>query len=260
MVCFSTHEYRFAWKDRVKWVERLVYFYGAQYSVEHVSFPSTVHPKASTMIRDISMGELEGLLCSTSSEKDSKEDAKKEDEVVVHLGRRWIGSAQAAVFSAIPQSFLDDAKAISAVEQRLKTDKAFADEADATVGTWQIIGGCYENGHELYAHRVFEKPIDLATLHALFRVLLIRQMAPKIEKAFFDSHTKTYHILFRRRIVTLNLNGLDMGSDIDFDLDDGFVSSGSVFREPDWTAWTPHFQAWKSKGSPTTPILPPMQL
>lgn len=240
MVRFSTHEYRFDLKDGARWAERLVYFYGKNFEIESVSVPSDLHPKASTTFRDIKMSELSSII-----QKMKTADGK----MTVHLGRRWVGSAQAAVISSIPYEFAEDAKANSAVEERVKSDATFAKEVEETFKTWKQIVGCYENGHELLVKRSFSKAIDVPTLHMMFRFLLIRQKSPKIEKTFFDSRTNTYHILMHQQIVILDLGGIKMGDDIDFDIDDGFIN---------FPAWTPHFKVWKAKGFPLTPILPPI--
>lgn len=244
MVCFSTHEYRFAWKDRAAWVERLIFFYGSQFSIKEVSLPTVSKPNTS---KDVKMSELLSVLAKTyqqaGDEKTSSSAAGP--EVVVHLGRRWIGSAQAAVIPSIPLSFINDQVANLAVENRLTSDKDFSKEAEETLGTLQSILGCYENGYEMYISHLFTKPIDLATMHALFRVLLKRQ---NFEKAFFDKTTNTYYILIHGRIVELSLSGLKMGDDIDFDLDDGFIK---------FKAWNAtHFKSWTSHGSRPESVLP----
>jgi hypothetical protein len=158
MVQFSTHEYCFDLKDGEKWVERLVYFYGKDFKVENVCFPSDFHPKAQITMSGIKMGDLFSVIPKMKNVT---------GEMKVHLGRRWVGSAQSAVLSVLPSNFTDDVKANVKIEERLKSDDVFKKDADDIWAAWQSIINCYENGYEVYVNKTFPKPIDLPTLHDL---------------------------------------------------------------------------------------------
>jgi hypothetical protein len=248
MVCFSTHQYTIPGANGAAWADRLLYFYGPDVSVGYVLMPDMeIHS-------GVNMSQVAELLRTPAR-------TLAAGNIVVHLGRKWIGLTQASILPAIPKAWQEDKKQNNAADELFKNDAEFKALVESCKDTWVSITGCYKNGYERMIQSNFKKQLSEEQLLHLFRLLMTT--VTHDGKAFYDPVKKRFHVLAHTRIIWLDTDCLQMGLDIDFDLDDGFAPD--VFHEENaneedsipTNRWNQtHLKNWINQNRPPQPILP----
>lgn len=289
MVCFSHHTYVIYFVTCDQDVERLKFFYRENTNIESLKFTLASNKKwESTLIAykdgTIRIKDLDNILLDMKGSTWS--------HCILEMGSQWVGISQHAVIPLIPREYLvsknmqtllnwiqaknpktnnwsDDPEGPEGPEglggpgEVNKTDNVKPAKEQLLFNTilksisesYKSISDTYKRGHEVM--KCCSYNLSSVEMHCVAN-FLIREH--KVASAFFSAKELMYYFLERNRIICLSKEGLIMGHDIDFDLDDGFFPD-AFQSENSYKDWNETFFApWLASGKPCASPLPKLDV